>query len=141
MIDRFPVRRIMVSDIESASAARLLSGLTGLMPSRERIDMLGTRVTRAVAVAAVCMALLAGTAVAPAVASPAAQASSLSALKKQWSKQPAYQRKGTCATYQKYPGQVVLNSANKRWAEKGSHKNMTLDEWLKVYTKFFTWAC
>lgn len=96
---------------------------------------------RPVVVAILTLALFAGGAVAPASASPSGQAANLSKLKADWTKMSAFKRKGTCATYSKYPSSTLVQSTNRAWAKPANHKNMTIAEWLKVYKAFFKWAC
>jgi hypothetical protein len=96
---------------------------------------------RAAVVVALSAALFGGTVAGPALASPSGQAANLSKLKADWNKMPAQKRKGTCATYNKYPSSTLVQSTNKAWAKSSNHKNMTIAEWLKVYKAFFKWAC
>ena len=96
---------------------------------------------RVAVVAALSASLVAGAAVTPASATPAAQKAALSKLKADWGKKPASFRKGTCLTYHKYPNSTLVQSTNKAWAIKVNQKNMTIAEWLKVYKAFFKWAC
>jgi invasion protein IalB len=100
-----------------------------------------SRLQRTLAVAVLAVSLFAGAVAAPSSASPSGQAANLSKLKADWSKMSAQKRKGTCATYNKYPSSTLVQSTNRAWAKAANHKNMTIAEWLKVYKAFFRWAC
>lgn len=103
--------------------------------------MMSSQVHRAVAAVAVCGALLLGGAAAPAVATSSGQAAALAQMKKDWAKKSNQVRKGTCATYNKYPESTIATETNKLWSDKKNHKSMTAAEWLKVVRKFYKWAC
>lgn len=102
---------------------------------------MSARFRRGVALTALTVALLSGTAATPAHASSSGQAAALSKLKADWNKMSAQKRKGTCLTYHKYPDSTLVQVTNKAWAKPANHKNMTIAEWLKTYKAFFAWAC
>jgi hypothetical protein len=107
--------------------------------------MLGTRMKRTAATAAIACSLFAGMSAAPASASASAatgiEAKFLSALKTEWNKSSAATQKTTCQGYKIDGAQVIKLSTAQLWATPSVRNILTKPGLKRVITKYLNWAC
>lgn len=87
-------------------------------------------------------ALLAGTVITPAVATPAAEATYLTAIKQEWkTSTSAADQKTTCDGYRAAPASLITMSVNGLLKDPDTRKALSRAAWRRVITKYLAWAC